>query len=240
MNWKSGSRQLAKSKRIGILGGMSYESTIKYYDLILQKYYEKFNDYHYPEVVIFSLNFQKVIDYEFGDDKAKYIEYLMRGIRALENADVSFILMAANSPHAVFEEIEDISTVPLISIVKSTAQVAQEKEMKKLLLIGIKFTMQSTFYQKYFKKLGMEVITPSNEEQNEIDKIIFNELVIGYFKQQSKKRILQVTNNYKVDGVILGCTELPLILNQRDTEIILLDTVEIHAEAALKYYLSLK
>jgi aspartate racemase len=219
---------------------MSYESTIKYYDLILQKYYEKYNDYNYPEVVIFSLNFQKVIDYEFGDDKVKYIEYLMSGIRALENAGVGFILMAANSPHVVFEEIEDISTVPLISIVKSTARVAQEKDMRKLLLIGIKFTMQSTFYQNYFEKLGMEVITPSNDEKDEIDKIIFNELVIGYFKQESKEKLLQITNSYKVDGVILGCTELPLILNQRDTNIILLDTVEIHAEAALKYYLSLK
>lgn len=231
---------MGESKRIGILGGMSYESTIKYYDLILQKYYKEFNDYNYPEIVIFSLNFQKIIDYELGDNKAKYIEYLMSGIRALENAGASFILMAANSPHAVFEDLEEISKVPLISIVKSTAQYAKEKNMKKLLLIGIKFTMQSTFYQNFFKKLGMEVITPSNEEQNEIDKIIFDELVIGYFKQESKKKLLQIINSYKVDGVILGCTELPLILNQKDVDVILLDTVELHTEAVLKYYFSLK
>ncbi|MFW9938853.1 MAG: aspartate/glutamate racemase family protein [Candidatus Thorarchaeota archaeon] len=231
---------MEESKRIGILGGMSYESTIKYYDLILQKYYEKFNDYNYPEIVIFSLNFQKVIDYELGDNKEKYIEYIMGGIRALENTGVSFILMAANSPHAVFEDLEEISKVPLISIVKSTAQYAKKRNMKNLLLIGIKFTMQSTFYQNFFKKLGMEVITPTNGEQNEIDKIIFNELVIGYFKQDSKKRLLQIINNYKVDGVILGCTELPLILNQNDVDVILLDTVELHTESALKYYLSLK
>lgn len=239
-NRNSGLKQLGESKRIGILGGMSYESTIKYYDLILQKYYKEFNDYNYPEIVIFSLNFQKIIDYELGDNKAKYIEYLMSGIRALENAGASFILMAANSPHAVFEDLEEISKVPLISIVKSTAQYAKEKNMKKLLLIGIKFTMQSTFYQNFFKKLGMEVITPSNEEQNEIDKIIFDELVIGYFKQESKKKLLQIINSYKVDGVILGCTELPLILNQKDVDVILLDTVELHTEAVLKYYFSLK
>jgi aspartate racemase len=224
-------KQLEKSKRIGILGGMSYESTIKYYDLILQKY---------PEIIIFSLNFQKVIDYELGDNKAKYIEYLMSGVRALENAGASFILMAANSPHVVFEDLEKVSKLPLISIVKSTAQYAKEKSMQKLLLIGIKFTMQSTFYQNSFKKLGMEVITPTNEEQDEIDKIIFDELVIGYFKQESKGKLLQIINAYKVDGVILGCTELPLILNQKDVDVILLDTVELHTEAALKYYLSLK
>ncbi len=92
--------------RIGILGGMSYESTIKYYDLIFQKYFEKYNDYNYPEVVIFSLNFQKVIDYEFDNEKEKYIEYLMSGIKSLENAGVSFIVMSANSPHAVYEDLE--------------------------------------------------------------------------------------------------------------------------------------
>ena len=87
----NGKRGLSKVKRIGILGGMSYKSTIKYYELILQKYYEKYGDYNYPEVIIFSLNFQKVIDYEHGDDKRVYIEYLMNGIKSLENASVDFV-----------------------------------------------------------------------------------------------------------------------------------------------------
>ena len=226
-------------KRIGILGGMSYESTLKYYDLILQKYYAKNNDYHYPEVVIFSLNFQKLIDYELGDDKEKYIDYLMSGIRSLENAGVSFIAMAANSPHAVYEELDKLAKVPLLSIVKATIDRANQENMRKLLLLGIKFTMQSTFYQDYCKELGIEVTTPSDGEQDEIDNIIFNELVIGFFKQDSKKRLLQIVNQYDVDGVILGCTELPLILNQKDTEIKLLDTVEIHTKAILNYFLSL-
>ena len=226
-------------KRIGILGGMSYESTLKYYDLILQKYFEKHNDYHYPEVVIFSLNFQKLIDYELGDDKEKYIDYLMSGIRSLENAGVSFIAMTANSPHAVYEELDNLAKVPLLSIVEATADRANQEKMRKLLLLGIKFTMQSTFYQEYCKELGIEVITPSDGEQDEINNIIFNELVIGFFKQDSKRRLLQIINQYEVDGVILGCTELPLILNQKDTEIKLLDTVEIHTKAILNYFLSL-
>ncbi len=237
MNGKGG---LSKVKRIGILGGMSYESTIKYYDLILQKYYDKFSDYHYPEIIIFSLNFQKIIDYELGDNKAKYVEYLMSGIKSLEKADSSFIVMAANSPHAVYEELKKLSRIPILSIVKITAEKAKQERMRKLLLLGIKFTMQSTFYQNYCKKLGIQVITPLNEEQDEIDRIIFDELVIGFFKQSSKQRILQIINNYEVDGVILGCTELPLILNQKDTKIKLLDTVELHVEAVLNYYFSLE
>jgi len=225
--------------RIGILGGMSYESTIKYYNLILHKYYERYSDYNYPEIIIFSLNFQKVIDYELGDNKTTYIEYLMSGIRSLENAGVSFIAMAANSPHAVYEELAKLAKVPLLSIVEATVNNANQENMKKLLLLGIKFTMQSTFYQDYCKELGIEVITPSDGEQDEINNIIFNELVIGFFKTNSKKRLLQIINQYEVDGVILGCTELPLILQQEDTEMKLLDTVELHTKVILNYFLSL-
>ncbi|MHA2034986.1 MAG: aspartate/glutamate racemase family protein [Promethearchaeota archaeon] len=227
-------------KRIGILGGMSYESTIKYYKLILQKYYEKYNDYCYPEIVIFSLNFQKVIDYELGDNRGKYIDYLMSGIRSLENAGVDFVIMAANSPHAVFEDLEDFATIPILSIVKVTLEKAKKEKMKTLLLLGIKFTMQSTFYQEYSKKQGINIITPSIKEQDEIDQIIFSELVIGLKRNESKEKLFKIINSYKIDGVILGCTELPLILNQKDTNITLLDTVELHVEAVFNHYLSLK
>ncbi|MFW9900388.1 MAG: aspartate/glutamate racemase family protein [Candidatus Thorarchaeota archaeon] len=226
-------------KRIGILGGMSYESTIKYYDLLLEKYYEKFHDYHYPEVLIFSLNFQKLIDLELGENREKYIDYLMSGIDALEKGGATFIAVAANSPHAVYNDLENKSGRPILSIVKATADIALKEGMKRLLLLGIKFTMQNTFYQEHCKKLGIDVITPSNEEQNVIDKIIFDELVIGVFKHESKEKMIQIINQYDIDGVILGCTELPLILTQMDTEIKLLDTLEIHVDAILDYYLSL-
>ncbi|MFX0026676.1 MAG: aspartate/glutamate racemase family protein, partial [Candidatus Hermodarchaeota archaeon] len=137
-----------KNVRVGLLGGMSYESTLKYYQLFLEKYYEKELNYSYPEIVIFSLNFQKIIDYELGNEKEKYIEYLMEGINSLENAGVDFIFMAANSPHAVYEDLKNRAKVPLLSIVKATAEKAKRENMRKLLLLGIKFTMKSTFYQE--------------------------------------------------------------------------------------------
>ncbi len=224
-------------KKIGILGGMSYESTIKYYDLILQNYYNSYNDYNYPEILIYSLNFQKVIDYELGNDKPKYIEYLMSGINSLQNGGADFIIMAANSPHAVYEDLIQLAKVPILSIVKATAEKAQRENLSKLLLLGIKFTMQSSFYQDFFAKSDIQVITPSEPEQDTINQIIFDELVIGKFTEESKRKLLNIINNYEVDGVILGCTELPLILQQKDTNIKLLDTVEVHVEAALKYYL---
>ena len=236
MNGNGGS---SKMKKIGILGGMSYESTIKYYDLILQKYYDRYQDYYYPEILIYSLNFKKVIDYELGDDKGIYVDYLMTGINSLQNGGVDFIIMAANSPHAVYNDLVQLSKIPILSIVKATAERAQQENLKKLLLLGIKFTMQSSFYQEFFAKSDMEVITPLDSEQDIINKIIFDELVIGKFTKESKHMLLKIVNNYKVDGVILGCTELPLILQQNDTDVILLDTVELHVEAALKYCLNL-
>ncbi len=226
-------------KKVGILGGMSYESTIKYYDLILQKYYERYQDFHYPEILIYSLNFQKVIDYEMGDDESTYIDYLMIGINSLQNGGVDFIIMAANSPHAVYDKLVQRSQVPILSIVEATAKKAQQEKLRKLLLLGIKFTMQSSFYPEYFAKSGMEVITPSDSEQDVINEIIFDELVIGKLTKESKNMLLKIVNAYEVDAVILGCTELPLILQQNDTDVILLDTVELHVEAALKYCLNL-
>jgi aspartate racemase len=223
--------------RIGILGGMSYESTIKYYARILEKYYQKKQDYAYPEIVIFSLNFQRLIDLEHGNNKVEYVDYLMEGIESLENAGANFILMAANSPHAVYEDLIQLAKVPILSIVKATAEKAQRENLSKLLLLGIKFTMQSSFYQDFFAKLNMQIITPSEPEQDTINQIIFDELVIGNFTEESKQKLLSIINNYEIDGVILGCTELPLILQQKDTNIKLIDTIEVHVEAALKFYL---
>jgi aspartate racemase len=222
-------------KKIGILGGMSYESTIKYYDLLLQKYYDKHYDYNYPEILIYSLNFQKVIDYELGNDTPKYVDYLMSGINSLQNGGADFIIMAANSPHAVFDDLIQKTNLPILSIVEATAEKALEMGLNKLLLIGIKFTMQSSFYQRIFENSNMQVITPEDIEQDLIDQIIFDELVIGKFKNDSKQKLLEIIHNYEVDGVILGCTELPLIFHKNDTSIKLLDTIEIHVEAALKY-----
>jgi len=222
-------------KKIGILGGMSYESTIKYYDLILQNYYNSYNDYNYPEILIYSLNFQKVIDYELGNDTPKYIDYLMSGINSLQKGGADFIIMAANSPHAVYDDLIKKTNLPILSIVEATAEKALEMGLNKLLLIGIKFTMQSSFYQRIFENSNMRVITPEDIEQDLIDQIIFDELVIGKFKNESKQKLLEIIHNYEVDGVILGCTELPLIFHKNDTSIKLLDTIEIHVEAALKY-----
>lgn len=225
------------AKRIGILGGISAESTAAYYDRIIRSYYERCENYRYPEIVIFSLNFQRFTDLENLGDRAGYVAEIMGGIRALEAAGVDFVLMAANSPHAVFGEVATRATVPMLSIVEVTAREAQAKDLRKLLLLGIKFTMQSSFYRDAFAGMGMTVSTPSEAEQNEIEGIIFDELTRGLFRDSSRARLLEIIEGHSVDGVILGCTELPMLLSQVDTRVPLLDTLELHTRAALDYAL---
>ena len=221
------------SKRIGILGGISPESTSKYYDHIIKSYISKRNDYYFPEIVLFSMNFQRFTDYEDRGDLDSYLEEIMTAVRSLENADVDFFLMAANSPHAVFEKVEKQTKVPMLSIVKVVSEYAKSKGLKKLLLLGIRFTMQSSFYADECKLHGIEVCVPDLADQDEINRIIFEELSRGVFKKESRQKLCEIINKHKVDAVILGCTELPLILAEKDCEKPLINTLSLHAEAAL-------
>ena len=225
------------SKRIGILGGISHESTAKYYELILKKYFDEFGNYYYPEIVIFSLDFQKFTDYEDTNDIEGYLSYILEGIHGLEKSEVDFIIIAANSPHAVFESVKEKAKVPVLSIAEITAENARQQGLKKLLLLGIKFTMQSDFYQNICSAKGIEVITPDAGEQDTVNRIIFDQLCVGNLAEYSKRRLLEIIDNYDVEGVILGCTELPLILHQEDSDKRFLNTLKLHTEAALEYAL---
>lgn len=226
------------AKRIGILGGISAESTVEYYRRIINSYVQQEGNYHYPEIVIYSLDFQRFTDLENSGDRAGYLADIMRGIRALEGAGAEFILMAANSPHAMYDEVAARSEVPMLSIVEVAAEEAGRQGLRRLLLLGIKFTMQSTFYQEACAKRGIEVLTPSVGEQDEIERIIFDELTRGVFTGVSREHLVRIIGRYTVDGAILGCTELPLLVQQQDTAVVLLDTLGLHVRAALEYALA--
>ncbi|MEZ4868051.1 MAG: amino acid racemase [Caldilineaceae bacterium] len=220
-------------KRIGILGGISHESTAVYYQRLHSEYFARHRDYYYPEVLVYSLNFQKFTDYEECGDMASYVAYILTGLDALVRAGADVALLAANSPHAVFPQLVARAALPLLSIVEVTARAAKARGLQRLLLLGIRFTMQSTFYADTCARNGIEVITPQEQEQAEINRIIFAELVVGDFREESRQALLAIIDRYPVDGVILGCTELPLLLRQTDTEVALLDTLTLHVQAAL-------
>jgi aspartate racemase len=217
---------------IGILGGISPASTAEYYDKLIAGYYARKGDAYYPEIVIFSLNFQRFTDYEDGD-RDKYIYEILKGIRSLERAGADFIAMAANSPHSVYKEVAAEANVPILSIVEVTAREAVRRKLKRLLLLGIQHTMRSTFYQETFAKHKIDVITPSEVDQIEVNRIIFEELSLTQFKPETKQRLIDIISRYDVEGVILGCTELPLILQANDVSIQMLDTMDLHVRAIL-------
>lgn len=200
-------------------------------------YYKKYSNYYYPEIIINSLDFQYFTDLEDEHRTTDYIEYIVNGTHSLQNAGADFIIMAANSPHSVFEQVKEQTDVPMISIVETAAKKAIELKLKKVLLTGIKYTMEENFYQKGFGENDIEVIVPNEVHRNEINDIIFNELVLNIITDKTREKFKYIISKYDVDGVILGCTELPLLLNQNDTDYKLLDTLDLHCRAVLEYTL---
>lgn len=221
-------------KRIGILGGISLASTLAYYKTITDFYYDRFHDYYYPEILINSLNFQYFTDLEDQNRMEEYKAYILEGISRLEKAGADFVLMAANSPHSVLEEIRPQIALPVVSIVDAVAEKAQEMGLKTVLLTGIRYTMQRTFYQEGFRKYGIHVLVPNAQEQETINQIIFGELVIHKKTKAAQDAFKEILSRYKKDGVILGCTELPLLLEQGDVDFPLLNSLELHCRAALE------
>lgn len=218
--------------RIGLLGGISYTSTLVYYRRLLELYYDRFHDYYYPEIVIHSLDFQKFTDFE-NDDPKNYLDYIALSLTLLKEADVDIALMAANSPHSVFAKLEAMGIVPLISLVEAVAKEAKRLRLKKLLLLGIKYTMDHTFYPETFEKYGLSILTPTEADKIEVDRIIFGELAREIIEPESKDRLKDLIERSDVDGVILGCTELPLILSQSDLSIPVLDSIDLHCRAVI-------
>lgn len=228
-------------KKIGILGGISSASTIDYYKKIMELYYEKFGDYYYPEITIESLNFQYFTDLENQNAMTKYKDYILHGIQNLQKAGSEVVIMAANSPHSVFPYINSQSSIPIISIVDSVAKRAARNSLKKVLLTGIKYTMQHSFYFDGFKEFDIEVIAPSSKEQDIIEEIIFHELVINKISPASQCEFLNIIEKYvqtnNIDGVILGCTELPALVKNLQSPVPFLNTLQIHCEETLNYIL---
>lgn len=222
-------------KKIGMIGGISSASTLHYYQMLHDLFYEQYHHYYYPEMVIESLNFQYFTDLENENKLDEYKQYILKSFHNLERASADFAIMAANSPHSVLEEIRNDIPIPVLSIVDAVGQKARDLGLKKSLLTGIAYTMRSNFYQTGLSKYGIEVITPIVEEQEIINKIIFSELVINLATEASKQTFLKIISSYSVDSVILGCTELPQLLSQNDADHCLLNSLQIHCEETLKY-----
>ncbi len=227
-----------QKKKIGLLGGFSYASTLQYYSRLMELYYERARDYYYPELVIYSLDFQKFTDMEDERRMEDYKTYIRYGIDAIERAGADFFAMTANSPHSVLDELRAELPLPVVSIVDAVAEAVEAKGLKKVLLTGIKYTMQMDFYQKGLAKRGIETIVPGDAHQDEINDIIFGELVRDIINDSTRERFKEIISSYETEGVLLCCTELPLLLQQEHFDRPLFDSMELHVRAIMDYALT--
>ncbi len=225
-------------KRIGILGGISPASTLEYYRSLIYLYHERMHDSDYPEIIIYSLDFGRFTRMENEGRRKELASYVSNGIGRLAAAGADFAIMAANSAHDVFDEVSSSAKIPMLSIVDAAAEEASRLGLKKVLLTGIKYTMKADFYKKGLGKRSIDVIVPNLADQEEINRIIFEELALEKFLPQSRRWFIGMASRYEADGVVLGCTELPLLVGGDVLGKPLLDTLHLHVKAALDYCLS--
>jgi len=225
-------------KRIGILGGLTPESTVPYYMHIVHRYQEMFHNHAYPEVVIFSVSFQQFDDWMAVEDWESMELELAKGLRALHGAGADFAVIATNTMHNLYHKLDGRNIIPLLSLVDATGAEIKKKGLKKVGLIGTKFAMNKPYYREGLAKYGIKVVVPDEEDQKEVGRVIFEELAYGVLKEESRQNYLAIMERLKkngAQGVILGCTEIPLLIKQEHTKIPGFDTTTIHAEAAFQH-----
>jgi aspartate racemase len=225
-------------KTLGIIGGLGPESTIDYYRSIIALYRERTGGAGYPPIVIVSLDVDKGLRMLHNNQLEELVEYLVGGIRQLANAGAEYALLSANSPHIVFESVRSASPLPLISIVGATCDTVRGAGLKRVGLLGTRFTMSGRFYPDVFERQGIALVTPSDEEQVRIHDKYINELLLGKFLPETRDflqgTIVRLKEREGVEGVVLAGTELPLILRGSSAAgLPMFDTTQIHVSAAV-------
>jgi aspartate racemase len=230
-------------KSVGIIGGIGPESTIEYYRLLIARYRERAGDGSSPSIIINSIDVKLLLDWMQRGELDRVAEYLSVAVQRLARAGVDFGLLAANTPHIVFDEVSGRSSIPLLSIVEATCEAARTLGMKRLGLFGTRYTMQGRFYADVFSRAGITLVLPSDEEQAYIHDKYINELLKDIFLPETRERLLSIVDHLRasegIEGVVLGGTELPLILRDGVHHgVPFLDTTRIHVNAAVERLLS--
>lgn len=220
-------------KFAGIVGGLGPESTVEYYQTIISQYQDRLGSKEVlPELFINSINMYQVFNFISNDNLNGLVDYLTKAVQKLELVGADFAAISANTPHIVFDKVQANVNIPLISIVEETVQSAGELNLKKIGLLGTKFTMENDFFIKPFISKGMEIAVPTSDEQQYIHRKIVAELENGIVKPDTKEEFLNIVQKMVerdgIQGIILGCTELPMIIQPEDLEIPELNTTEIH------------
>ena len=229
-------------KTIGLIGGMSWESSVEYYRIINEAVKAKLGGLHSAKSMMVSVDFAEVEALQHQARWAEAAELLISAAKNLEYGGADFIVLCTNTMHKVAEEIQASVRIPFLHITDATAQRVKDAGFQNIGLLGTRFTMEEDFYKgRLERKFGLTVCVPNAQDREIIHRVIYSELVVGKIEGQSKEQyigIMEKMVNQGADGIILGCTEIGLLVHQEDSRVPLFDTTRIHAEAAVEYALT--
>lgn len=228
-------------RKIGLIGGMTWKSTLEYYRIINEYVKEKLGGLHSANCIIYSFDFAYIEELQLNHNWSELTRLMISAAKTLEKAGAEFIVICANTMHKTADEIQDNIRIPLLHIINVTAEKIIKKGFRKIGLIGTKFTMEEDFYKNKFKEeYNINVIIPKIEERESINNIIYHELSLGIIKKSSKEQYVEIIRNLFSIGaevVVLGCTEIPLLIKQKDVNVPVIDTTKLHAKAAVEFAL---
>lgn len=225
-------------KKIGLLGGMSWESSLEYYRLINEMVKESLGESHSANCLMYSFDFHEVEVLQHKGEWDKLTELMVKEAMNLKSAGAECIVICTNTMHRMAPDIEDATHLPLIHIADVTAAEILKHKIYKVLLLGTKFTMSGNFYRERLEAQGIETIVPEVEEQQVVHEIIYNELILGKINPDSRQKYIDLINKYGevgAKGVVLGCTEIPLLIQQADVDVTVFDTTHIHSKAVVEF-----
>ncbi|MCF7924429.1 MAG: aspartate/glutamate racemase family protein [Candidatus Izimaplasma sp.] len=226
-------------KTIGLIGGMSWESTLDYYKIINEQTKRILGGSNSAKILIDSLNYYELETLFSSNDWEKIAQIIIHSAKGLEQIGADCILICANTTHIIAKEVEEAINIPLIHIVDSVEKAINHLGIKKVALLGTKYTIESNLYSNRFSN-DITVLKPNQKQKTYIHQAIYNELILGEFREESRdefKRIIKDLKNKGAEGVILGCTEIPLLIKQEDVDIPIFHTTKIHALAAVDFSL---
>ncbi len=222
-------------KTIGLLGGMSYESTVTYYKIINETTNKLLGGLHSAKIVLYSVDFAEIEACQTAGQWDKCTDMLSTAAKKLQGAGADFIVICTNTMHKIAQDIQSKISIPILHIADVTATCIKEQGIKQVGLLGTRYTMQQDFYKQRLVDSGLDVLVPQGEDVTTINDIIFKELCHGVIKPTSKEVFLQVMQNLQcsgAQGIILGCTEIGLLISQSDTALSVFDTAFLHAHKA--------
>ena len=222
-------------KTIGLIGGMSWESTIPYYRIINEKVREGLGGLHSAKIILYSVEFDEIERYQSANEWEKGGAILGKAAQKLEDAGADFIVICTNTMHKVYHQVASMIKIPVVHIADATADELERFNVHRVGLLGTRYTMMQDFYRNKLIDRGIEVLIPDQKDIDSINSVIFDELCVGEIREESRCECLRVISELiekGAEGIILGCTELGMLIGQPDSEIPLFDTTVIHAEKA--------